>query len=165
MVHSVAGRTLVAYFSHSGNTRRAAEQIQQRIGGDIFEIRAVDAYPSQYGAVVDQAKREQQANLRPELTGKVQNMDSYDVIFIGYPNWWGTMPMPVFTFFEEHDFAGKTIVPFCTHEGSRMGRSVKDIATACPGATVLEGVDIRGSEVQNARVAETVLALLQSRGS
>jgi flavodoxin len=110
---------------------------------------------------LDQAKREQQANLRPELTGQVQNMDSYDVIFIGYPNWWGTMPMPVFTFLAEHDFAGKTIVPFCTHEGSRMGRSVKDIAAACPGAIVLEGVAIRGSEVQNARVAETVLGLLQ----
>jgi flavodoxin len=92
-------------------------------------------------------------------------MDSYDVIFIGYPNWWGTMPMAVFTFLAEYDLAGKTIVPFCTHEGSRMGRSAKDIAAACPGATVLEGVAIRGSEVQNAHVAETVLGLLQQSRS
>jgi flavodoxin len=142
---------LVAYFSHTGNTREIANQIHERVGGDIFEIVTVDPYPDDYNACVDKAKQEQDDNSRPELATKVENMDSYDVVFVGYPIWWETMPMAVFTFLEEYDFSGKTIIPFCTHEGSGLGSSVEDIKKLCPNSTVLEGLAVRGSNVNNAQ--------------
>ena len=141
---------LVAYFSHSGNTKVIADQIHENVGGDIFEIKPVDPYPTEYNAVVDQAKKEQEENFRPKLATKVDNIDSYDVIFIGYPNWWGTMPMPVFTFLEQYNLSGKTIVPFCTHEGSGLGRSVDDIKKTCLQSTILEGLAVRGNNVKKA---------------
>ncbi len=144
-------KILVAYFSHSGNTREIATQIHERVGGDIFEIRAVHSYPSEYSECVDVAKREQQNDERPELAAEVADMASYDVVFLGYPNWWGTMPMPCFTFLGKYDLSGKTVVPFCTHEGSRLGRSVRDITRLCPKATVLEGLAVRGSSVKSAQ--------------
>jgi flavodoxin len=142
---------LVAYFSHTGNTREIASQIHERVGGDIFEIVTVDPYPNNYNACVDKAKQEQDDNYRPVLATKVENMDSYDVVFVGYPIWWETMPMAVFTFLEEYDFSGKTIIPFCTHEGSGLGSSVEDIKKLCPNSTVLEGLAVRGSNVNNAQ--------------
>lgn len=144
-------KILVAYFSHSGNTRVIANQIHEKVGGDIFEIVTVNPYPTDYNALVDQAKQEQEENYRPQLKTKVENMDSYDVVFVGYPDWWGTMPMPVFTFLEEYNFSGKTIIPFCTHEGSGLGRSVEDIKKLCPQSTILNGLAIRGSDVKNAQ--------------
>jgi len=107
--------TLVAYFSHSGNTRVIANQIHEIVGGDIFEIVAVDPYPSDYDAVVKQAKQELDEDYRPELETKVEIMESYNVVFVGYPIWWSTIPMPVVTFLSQYEFSGKTIVPFCTH--------------------------------------------------
>ena len=103
-------------------------------------------------------KREQQNDERPQLATEIPDMASYDVVFLGYPNWWGAMPMPCFTFLEKYDFSGKTIIPFCTHEGSRLGRSVRDITRLCPKSTVLEGLAVRGSSVKSARddVAEVV---------
>ena len=148
---SAPKKILVAYFSHSGNTREIANQIHEKVGGDIFEIVTVNPYPADYDSVVDQAKQEQEDNYRPELATEVENMDSYDVVFVGYPNWWGTMPMPVFTFLEEYDFSGKTIIPFCTHEGSGLGRSVEDITDLCPQSTILDGLAIRGSSVETAQ--------------
>lgn len=145
------GKILIAYFSHSGNTREIANQIHSLVGGDVFEIRSVQTYPNEYNAVVDQAKKEQQANLRPALAANVPNIDSYSVVFVGFPNWWGTMPMPVFTFLEGHNLKGKTVIPFCTHEGSRMGRSVGDIRKLCPQSTVRDGLAVRGHDVKNAR--------------
>ena len=144
-------KILVAYFSHSGNTREIANQIHSLVGGDVFEIQAMQTYPSEYNAVVKQAKKEQESNVRPVLRTKVLNIDSYSVVFVGFPNWWGTMPMPVFTFLEGHNLKGKTIIPFCTHEGSRMGRSVSDIRKECPSSTVRDGLAIRGRDVKNAR--------------
>ena len=141
---------LVAYFSYSGNTKVIADQIHENVGGDIFEIKTVDPYPTDYNAVVDQAKKEQEDNYRPKLATKVDNIDSYDVIFVGYPNWWGTMPMAVFSFLEQYNLSGKTIVPFCTHEGSALGRSVEDIKKTCPQSTILDGLAIRGKNVKNA---------------
>jgi flavodoxin len=85
------------------------------------------------------------------LAAKVENINSYDVVFVGYPDWWGTMPMAVFTFLEEYNFSGKTIVPFCTHEGSGLGRSVEDIRKLCPQSTIVEGLAVRGSSVKNAQ--------------
>jgi flavodoxin len=142
-------RILIAYFSHSGNTRVTANQIQAQLGCDIFEINSVNKYPADYDTVVEQAKSELQNQLRPKLVASVDNMQAYGVVFLGYPNWWGTIPMPVASFLSEYDFSGKTIAPFCTNEGSQMGRSVDDIKKLCPKATVADGLAIRGSSVKN----------------
>lgn len=141
---------LVAYFSHSGNTKVIADKIHENVGGDIFEIKTVDPYPTDYNVVVDQAKKEQEENYRPKLATKVDNINSYDVIFVGYPNWWGTMPMPVFSFLEQYNLSGKTIVPFCTNEGSGLGKSVDDIKKTCTQSTILEGLEVRGTKVNDA---------------
>ncbi len=142
---------LVAYFSRSGNTREIANQIHRRVGGDIFEIVSVKPYPSDYAACVDQAKRELRSGDRPALKTKVNDFGSYDVIFIGYPNWWGTFPAPVKTFLTANDLSGKIIIPFCTHEGSGLGQSVGDIAELCPKSTILDGLAVRGTYVRNAQ--------------
>jgi flavodoxin len=140
---------LVAYFSHTGNTREIANQIHTSVGGDVFEIKAVKTYPSDYDAVVKEARQELDSGYKPALKTKIENIELYDVVFIGYPNWWGTIPAPVRTLLSEYDFSGKTIIPFCTHEGSRLGRSVTDISKLCPQSTVLEGVAIRGRDVES----------------
>ncbi len=142
---------LIAYFSRSGNTRVIATQIHESVGGNIFEIMPVDPYPSGYDEVVKQAKQELEEGYRPEQKTKVENMESYNVVFVGYPNWWGTIPMPVATFLSQYDFSGKNIVPFCTHEGSRLGRSVTDISKLCPQSTILDGLAVRGREVKKAQ--------------
>jgi flavodoxin len=144
-------KILVVYFSHSGNTRVVANIINEKAGGDVFEIKTVESYPSEYNAVVEKAKKEQSANARPKLVTAVQDMNAYDIVFVGYPNWWATIPMGVFAFLETYDFTGRTIAPFCTHEGSGLGRSVKDIKKLCPGANVLDGLAIRGSSVHKAQ--------------
>jgi flavodoxin len=144
-------KKLVAYFSHSGNTREIAGQIQKTAGADIFEIQSMEEYPGNYDATVKQAKQELESNYKPMLKSKIENSDSYEVIFIGYPNWWSTIPMPVVTFLTEYDFKEKTIVPFCTHEGSRLGRSVADITRLCPDSTVLDGLAVRGGSVIGAQ--------------
>jgi flavodoxin len=123
--------------------------IQEKTGGSLFRIEAVNAYPADYTETTEVAQQELRANARPKLTDHLESMASYDVIFLGYPNWWGTMPMPVFTFLEEYDLSGKTIVPFCTHEGSGLGRSVTDIKKLCPQSTILEGLAVRGGDVRN----------------
>lgn len=99
---------------------------------------------------MDQAKKEQDENYRPKLEAKVNNMDSYDIIFIGYPDWWHTMPMPVFSFLEQYNLSGKTIVPFCTHEGSGFGQSLEDMKKICPKSTILQGLAVRAQDVKNA---------------
>lgn len=156
---------LIAYYSRAGNnyvsgkivnlpvgnTKVVADMIQEITGGDVFRIDTVKPYPKDYSATTNVAKKELNENARPELSSHVENIDSYNVIFLGYPNWWGTMPMPVFTFLEKYDFSGKTIVPFCTHEGSGIGRSEKDIAKLCPKATLLKGMDVHGSRVSAAK--------------
>ena len=143
--------TLVAYFSHSGNTRVIANQIRESFGGDIFEILSVDPYPSDYDECVEQARKELREDYRPKLKTKVKNMESYNVVFVGYPDWWGTIPRPVAVFLSEYDFSGKTIAPFCTHEGSRLGRSVTDIREFCPQSTILDGLAVRGRDVKKAQ--------------
>ncbi len=164
-MNSQNAKSLVAYFSRVGknivsgaitdlpvgNTEVVAKMIQKATGSDSFRIEAVNPYPEDYYQTTDVAQEEQRANARPELTAHVENMDAYDVIFLGYPNWWDTIPMPVFTFLEEYDFAGKTIIPFCTHEGSGMGRSEKDIARICPEARLLKGLPIYGTYAGSAQ--------------
>lgn len=142
---------LVAYFSHSGNTREIANQIHKITGGDIFEIQSVNPYPNEYNATVKQARKELDSNYKPLLKTKLENIKSYDLVFIGHPNWWGTIPAPIRTFLTEYDMSGKTIVPFCTHEGSGQGQSVTDISKLCPKSTLLEGVAIWGSNVKSSQ--------------
>ncbi|MCB2292357.1 flavodoxin [Clostridium algoriphilum] len=142
---------LVAYFSHSGNTKVIANQIHESVGGNIFEIKTVVPYSTDNDTVVDKAEQEQKDNYRPKLATKVENMNSYDVIYLGYPDWWGTMPMAVFTFLEGYNFSGKTIIPFCTHEGSGLGQSVTDIKKLCPQSTILEGLAIWDTNLKNGK--------------
>jgi flavodoxin len=156
-------KTLIAYYSRKGqnyvggsivnlpvgNTEIVAKKIQAMIGGDLFEIDTVEAYPIDYTETTNVAMNEKRENARPELTETVDNMDSYDVIYLGYPNWWGTFPMAVFTFLESYDFSGKTIIPFCTHEGSGLGNSERDIKKLCTKANVESGLAIRGGSVKN----------------
>ena len=144
-------KILVAYFSYSGNTKNVAQQIQSIIGGDLFEIVTVKTYPQEYGPTTEVAKKELENGDRPALKTAVKGIESYDVVFLGYPNWWGTMPMALSTFLDQYDLSGKIIVPFCTHEGSRLGRSVDDLAKGAPDSRVLNGFEIRGSRVDSAR--------------
>lgn len=133
-----------------GNTEVVAKIIHEMTEGDLFCIDPVNSYPEDYTETTEVAKTELRENTRPELSSHLENMDSYDIIFLGYPNWWGTMPMAVFTFLEEYDFSEKTIVPFCTHEGSGLGRSEKDIAKVCPKARLLKGLAIHGARASDA---------------
>lgn len=136
-----------------GNTEVAARIIQEITGGDLFEIRTVKEYPVDYTETTRVAAAEKRSNARPELASHVENMDQYDLVILGYPNWWSTFPMAVFTFLEEYDFTGKTILPFCTHEGSGLSGSVSDIKRTCPTATVEKGLAIYGGKVKNAAEA------------
>lgn len=145
-----AKKILIVYFSHSGNTRVIAEQIQKETGGDIFEIKPVNDYPSDYNTVVDQAKKEINTSYKPELKTSIKNIEQYDVIFIGSPNWWSTIAPPVATFLSEYNLEGKTIVPFMTHGGGLLGHSVSDIKNLCPNSVVLDGLAISGSYVRMA---------------
>lgn len=144
-------KILIVYYSWSGNTRYIATQIKDMTGIDIFEIEPETAYPSVYKTVVDQAKKEINEGYKPPLKSKIDNIQQYDMILVGSPNWWSTVAPPVATFLSSHDFSGKTIAPFITHEGSRMGRSVSDIKKFCPKSNILEGLAIRGGSVKKAK--------------
>lgn len=147
--HPKTKKILVVYFSYSGNTRIIANQIQKATNGDIFEVIPIKAYPSNYNAVVDQAKKEVNSNYKPDLKTKINNIESYDIIFVGSPCWWYTIAPPISTFLSSYDLSGKTIIPFMTHEGS--GLKVDDIKKLCPNSTILEGLAIRGSSVSSAQ--------------
>lgn len=133
-----------------GNTEVAAGMIQKLTGADVFQIIPVKAYSKNYNECTAQAQADQKQNVRPELKNYPENLKGYDTIYLGYPNYWGTMPMAVFTFLEHFDFAGKTIRPFCTHEGSGLGSSVSDIKRLCPKAKVERGLALHGGSVQRA---------------
>jgi flavodoxin len=143
-------KSLIAYFTFSGITKKAATFIKEHTGGSLFHIDTVNAYPNDHKATVDVAEKEFNENARPTLTAKVENIDSYDVVFIAFPNWWGTMPMALFTFLEQYDLTGKIIIPLCTHEGSGMGRSEDDIKRLCPNAVMGKGLAVRGKQVAEA---------------
>ena len=160
-------KTLIAYFSHTGenyfggsikkiskgNTAVVAEFAQKATGGTLFEIRTVKQYPENYKECCDVAQAEGRVGERPELSGTLPNIADYDTIVLGYPCWWGTMPQAIFTFLESADFSGKKILPFCTHEGSGMGRSESDIKKLCPNATVTKGLAVNGSSVNGAEAS------------
>ena len=136
---------LIAYFSWGGNTRGIAQQIHQRAGGDIFEIECVTSYSTNYNTVLQEAQRDQRAQARPALRNRVTNMAQYDVIILGYPNWWATIPMPIATFLEQYDFSGKIIIPFCSHGGGRFGQSLTDIAKLAPRARLGDALSVHYS--------------------
>lgn len=144
-------KTLVVYYSRTGNTRAVAKEIHKQLGGDIVELETVQPYPEAYRATTEQAKRELESGFKPPLKTKIENMDSYDVIVVGSPCWWGTVATPMITFLTEYDLSGKTIAPFMTHEGSGLGRTVTHIRQLCPKATVVEGLAIRGSNADEAQ--------------
>lgn len=144
-------RVLITYYSHTGNTREVADRIHKSIGGDIFEIQGIKRYPDDYEEHKKQAKEELASEHKPPLKTKIENIGSYDLIFIGYPIWWGTFPAPVRTFLSEYDFSGKTIVPFCTHLGSRLGQSVADISKFCPKSTISDGLAVWGKDAKDAQ--------------
>ena len=148
-VETETGKTLVVYFSHSGNTRAVATSIQTSVGADIFEIKTTGEYPADYDDVLDIAQKEQSDNARPELKATANNMENYDTIFIGYPNWWGDMPMAVYTFLDTYDLSGKTVIPFCTSGGSGLSDTVNSIKAAEPNATILDGLAIRDSSANS----------------
>lgn len=129
-------KVLIAYYSWSGNTRAAAEQIQKITGGILFEIKPVKAYPADYQACVDQAKKECRSGFKPELSAKVDDMQKYDVIFVGSPNWWGTMAPPVATFLTSYDLKGKTVIPFFTHGGGGVQNCERDVRKLCNGSNL-----------------------------
>ena len=155
-------KILVAYFSRTGNqysvgnitegnTAIIAKMIASKTGGDLFEIKVVkDEYPEDHMKMIEYAKQEKNNNKRPAIIGKVNNFAGYDVIFIGYPNWWADLPMPVYTFLESYDFKGKTVIPFCTHEGSGLSGTERNVK-ATTKADVKEGLAIYGHVAQNSR--------------
>lgn len=142
---SAGGKVLVAYFSWGGNTEGIAEEIQSQIDADLFEITLVNPYSTDYNTVLDEAQRDQNEQARPELAAHVENMEEYDTILLGYPNWWASIPMPVASFLEEYDFTGKTIIPFCSHGGGRFGQSLTAIAKLAPDAVMGEALSVHYS--------------------
>lgn len=141
----IGGKVLIAYFSWGGNTRGIAEEIQSQTGADLFEIELVNPYSNNYNTVLDEAQRDQNEQARPELAVHVENMDEYDVIILGYPNWWASIPMPIASFLEECDFSDKTILPFCSHGGGRFGQNLTAIAKLAPDAAMGKALSVHYS--------------------
>lgn len=152
-------RVLVVYFSRAdentggvgyiekGNTKILAEMIAERTHGDLFEIKTVKPYPKEYRPATEAAKQEKEENARPEIVGELPDLSKYDVVFLGYPIWWSDMPMPVYTFLNRENFAGKIILPFCTHEGSGLSDTQRSIADVTK-ADVREGFALQGHIAQ-----------------
>ena len=138
-------KILIAYFSWGGNTRGIAQEIHKITGADLFEIKPVDPYSTDYNTVLMEAQEDQHRQARPELADHVNNMEDYDTILLGYPNWWASIPMPIASFLEEYDFSGKRIIPFCSHGGGRFGQSLTAIAKLAPDADMGEGLSVHYS--------------------
>lgn len=152
-VDAIAGASIVVDEGKiMGNVEYIASIIQDTVGGDLFQIETVEQYPLDHDPLVDQAAQEQGEDARPELSTYIENLEQYDTIFLGYPNWWGDMPQALYTFLEEYDFSGKTIIPFCPHGGSGFSRTESTIAELQPGATVSEnGLEISRNDVAGSR--------------
>ena len=154
-------KTLVVFFSRTGenyaagyikkgNTHIIAEMIAEETDGTLFQVEPLKAYPANYTKCTEVAKQEMESKARPAIKGDVA-VEDYDVIYIGYPTWWGDMPMPVYTFIEKHNWQGKTVVPFCTHEGSGLSDTENKLKKACEGATILKGLAILGTTAQKSQ--------------
>ncbi len=156
------GRILIAYFSWGGNTRRIAREIQAQTGADLFEITPVKPYSADYNTVLMEAQEDQHRQARPELSEHIPDMDAYDTILLGYPNWWASIPMPIASFLEEYDFSGKTIIPFCSHGGGKFGQSLTAIAKLAPDAVMGEGLSVHYSG--GSTLSGDVTAWLETNG-
>lgn len=157
---SESGGILVAYFSWSGNTEQMAQMIQAETAGDLFEIEPATPYTDNYNTLLDIAQQEQADNARPKLASQVENWESYDVVFVGYPDWWSDAPMLIYSFLESYDWEGKALVPFCTSGGSGFGRSLGKLPGSAPGATIAEGLHLSSSRVDGA--ADEIAAWIDS---
>ena len=149
---------LIAYYSRAGENYFGGAYRRIPVGNtekvaELFKIEQAVPYSADYQPCIAEAKRDLQAHARPELVSLPADLDDYDEIYLGYPNYWGTMPMAVYTFLEAYDFTGKTIHPFCTHEGSGLSGTEGDIRKAAKGATVAKGLAIHGSSVASAEPA------------
>ena len=138
-------KILIAYFTWSGNTQGIAFEIQKQTGAEIFEIEPEKPYSENYNTVLREAQRDQHRKARPKLKNRVKNFDDYDIIMLGYPNWWASIPMPIASFLEEYNFDGKIIMPFCSHGGGRFGQSLTAIAKLSPKALITEGLSVHYS--------------------
>lgn len=156
------GNVLIVYFSQTGNTETVANIIHDNVGGDIVKLETTEAYPSDYDELVDYAHQEQQEDARPELSTVIENIEQYDTIFLGYPNWWGDMPMAIYTFLDTYDLSGKTIAPFITHGGSGLSGTPENIQEEELNASVTEGLAIDGDEASDS--SEGVVEWLNSLG-
>lgn len=142
-------KSLVVYFSWSGNTENVAKSIQSQTDSDIFEIVPSTPYSDDYDTVVDLAQEEQRSNARPAISGSIESIEQYDVIYVGFPNWWGDMPMILYTFFDTYDLSGKTVALFCTSGGSGLSNTVNEVKGLEPNATVTDGLHIGSSSASN----------------
>lgn len=140
------GKPLVVYFSHSGNTRSVANEIALQTGADIFEIVPAEPYTTDYDTLLEAARNEKADNARPEISGTLDNLDDYDTIYLGYPNWWADMPMVMYTFLDTYDLSGKTVSPFVTSGGSGFSGTVDAIRSLEPEAVVTEGLAVRDTD-------------------
>lgn len=156
---TIVNKELVVYFSWSGNTAKVASKIQNETGADSFEIVPEQPYTEDYNTLLDIAKKENDNKARPEIAGKIENIDDYDVIFLGFPNWWGDMPMIVYSFLDKYDLSGKIIAPFCTSGGSGFSNTLSEIKTLEPNANVVEGLQVEGSRADDSR--ESISGWLQ----
>ncbi len=155
-------KPLIVYFSRSGHTKAIAEDIHKKMGGDLVQIEPVNPYPADYQQTVDLAKKEQQNNARPAVKTKIADLAQYDVVFLGYPNWWGSMPMPVYTFIEENKLDGKPIAPFVTHGGGGQGHSVDELKKLVPHSKILKPLSVQGNIAD--RAEKDVLNWLEGLG-
>lgn len=172
VVPSTEGKILITYFSFPetdgvdassgasrvvvdgtmlGSTQYMANVISEATGGDLFRIETVQQYPGLHQPLIEQASAEKDAGARPELSTKIENLADYDIVFIGYPNWWGDLPMPMYTFLEEYDFGSKTIVPFNSHGGSGFSSTINAIMERQRNATVVNGLSESRNTVGSSR--------------
>ncbi|MEM2351811.1 MAG: flavodoxin [Thermoproteota archaeon] len=142
-------KTLIVYYSWSGNTRRIARIIHKLVSGDIVELEPVNPYPQSYNATVEQAKREIQSGYKPPLKTEIDNIEHYEIIFIGSPNWWGSLAPPVASFLSQYDLSGKTIIPFCTHGGGGKQKVIEGMKALCPNSKILPEFVVYGSGENN----------------
>ena len=145
------GKALVVYFSHTGNTENVANFIHDAVGGDIVKLETEEPYTDNYDELLDIAQEEKNENARPALSTKIDNIDEYDTIFLGYPIWWGDMPMAIYTFLDEYDLSGKTIAPFVTSGGSGLSGTPQNIQDEEPNANVTEGLSVRDTNSENSQ--------------
>lgn len=145
------GKTLVVYYSRTGNTEAVAKHIQELTGADLFRVETVKDYPADYRETTDVAKKELNDNARPEIKGEVANISGYDTVFIGFPIWWGTYPMGIASFLDTYDLHGKTVIPFCTHGGGGVDKGFTDVERETPGAVYKKGLSLSGTRAERSR--------------